>query len=317
MKYALVLSGGGRSGSEWETGLLKGLRDGGVNLTGADLIVGTSAGAVVGAQVASGYDLSKLYEGHIAPPRLSAAEPNVDLKQYQEAMGKVLADGGGRTLSGFTQEARAKIGALAFLYESSTPKSCASPSGLGPGALALTAPVASEESGLALYEAALPTKDWPERKLLITGVDAADGAFVVWNKDSGVPLVKAVASSCAVPMIRPAVTINGRRYLDGGLRSAVNADLAAGYELVVAVVVSGQTPEALGKPGSEIAGLREAGSRVELILPDKPSRDQIFPNLFDPSRWAPSAQAGLAQGLALAPTLKTTLAGYLGLLALG
>lgn len=310
MKYAFVLSGGGRSGSAWETGLLKGLLDGGVNLTTADLIVGTSAGAVVGAQIASGYDLSKLYERHIEPPQLSTAEPKVDLHQYQVAVGKVLADGGGRTLSGFTQEARAKIGALDFLYESSIPKSFSSPSGLGPGALALTAQVESEESRLAQFEAALPTKNWPERKLLITAVDAADGAFVVWNKDSGVPLVKAVAASCAVPMIRSAVTINGRRYLDGGLRSAVNADLAAGYDLVVAVVVSGQTPEALGKPGSEIAGLREAGSYVELILPDKPSRDQIFPNLFDPARRAPCAQAGLAQGLALAPALKTALAGY-------
>lgn len=257
--------------------MLKGLQDGGVNLTTADLIVGTSAGAVVGAQIASGYDLTKLFEGHIAPPRLSTAEPKADLHQYQEAMGKVLADGGGRTLSGFTQEARAKIGVLA-----------------------LTAKVESEESQLAQFETALPTKNWPERKLFITAVDAADGAFVVWNKDSGVPLVKAVASSCAVPMMRSAVTINGRRYLDGGLRSAVNADLAAGYNLVVAVVVSGQTPEALGKPGSEIAGLLAGGSRVELILPDKPSRDQIFPNLFDPARWAPSALAGLAQGLAMA-----------------
>src|ERR1700691_3336464 len=95
MKYALVLSGGGRSGSAWQTGLLKGLREGGVTLTAADLIVGTSAGAVVGAQIASGYDLSKLYEGHIAPPQLSTAEPKVDLHQYQAAMGKVLADAGG------------------------------------------------------------------------------------------------------------------------------------------------------------------------------------------------------------------------------
>lgn len=291
IKCALVLSGGGRSGSAWQTGLLKGLQDGGVNLTTADLIVGTSAGAVVGAQVASGYDLTRLYEGHIQSPAISTAEPKTDLKQYQEAMGKVLADGGGRTLSGFTQEARAKIGALAVVAQTG-----------------------SEEKQLRLYEAALPTKNWPERKLVITAVDAADGAFVVWTKESGVPLVKAVASSCAVPMVRPAVTINGRRYLDGGLRSTMNVDLATGYELVIAVVVSGQTPEKLGQPGSEIASLREAGTRVELILPDKASRDQIFPNLFDPTRRAPCAQAGLAQGLALAPTLKTALGGYLGLL---
>jgi hypothetical protein len=101
MTYALVLSGGGRSGSAWQTGLLKGLRDGGVNLTSADLIVGTSAGAVVGAQIASGYDLDKLYEGHIQPPANSTAEPPygdkpaANFKSYQEAMGKVLADGGG------------------------------------------------------------------------------------------------------------------------------------------------------------------------------------------------------------------------------
>jgi predicted acylesterase/phospholipase RssA len=100
MKYALVLSGGGRSGSAWQTGLLKGLHDGGVNLTTADLIVGTSAGAVVGAQIASGYDLTQLYEGHIKPPQISTAEPKIDLQQYQEAMGKYWRMAGGEPLAG-------------------------------------------------------------------------------------------------------------------------------------------------------------------------------------------------------------------------
>ena len=63
----------------------------------------------------------------------------------------------------------------------------------------------------------------------ITLWSTADGSLVQWQRSSGVPLPLAVASSCAVPWVYPPVTINGRRYMDGGARSATNADLAAGH----------------------------------------------------------------------------------------
>src|SRR5215469_4898613 len=61
MTYALVLGAGGVTGIAWETGLLKGLRDAGLDLTGADLVVGTSAGSVVAAQITTGVPLDELY----------------------------------------------------------------------------------------------------------------------------------------------------------------------------------------------------------------------------------------------------------------
>lgn len=66
MTLALVLGGGGVTGVAWETGLLLGLVDAGIDLTGAELVVGTSAGAIVGAQVATGVSLPTLYEKQVA-----------------------------------------------------------------------------------------------------------------------------------------------------------------------------------------------------------------------------------------------------------
>jgi NTE family protein len=121
-----------------------------------------------------------------------------------------------------------------------------------------------------------------------------------------------VASSCALPMVRPPTTINGRRYVDGGLRSGVSADLAAGCDLVVVLVVTALAPEELSGPGSEIAGLRAGGSHVELILPDPSSRQALFPNLLDAGRRASCAHAGFAQGLAQAASLRDALAPFTG-----
>src|SRR3954464_14941252 len=67
-RRALVLGGGGITGVAWEIGVLAGLADAGVDLTGADLVVGTSAGSVVGAQVTTGGNLGDLFERQLEPP---------------------------------------------------------------------------------------------------------------------------------------------------------------------------------------------------------------------------------------------------------
>ena len=292
MTFALVLSGGGTSGVAWETGLLKGLRDSGVDLTGADLVVGTSAGAIVGAQLATGCNLQELYERQARlPDQPGEPVPTRDLGAFRQAMATV-AQTGGRTQTGLTQAARAQIGAMA-----------------------LAAELGSEESRLATIESYLPVRTWPRRRLLITAVDVADGEFVVWDKDSGVPLLQAVASSCAAPMVVPPITINGRRFMDGGMRSGTSADLATGYDLVVVIAVSTLTPNEMSKPGGEIAGLLAGGSHVELLLPDGPSQQAIFPNVLDPARTVYCAQAGFAQGVAMAASLRHALDPYRDLFA--
>ena len=84
---------------------------------------------------------------------------------------------------------------------------------------------------------------------------ADNGEFVAFEKSSGVSLVDAVAASCAVPGVWPPVTINGRRYIDGGMRSAVNADLAAGYERVVVLAPINTAFRRSQNPAAQLAQL--------------------------------------------------------------
>jgi NTE family protein len=175
------------------------------------------------------------------------------------------------------------------------------------GALSLSAQTMSEEESLGTFgrRSAAGLEAWPERAFICTAIDTADGAFVAWDKESGVPLALAVASSCAVPGIFPPITINGRRYMDGGMGSSTNAELARGCEKVLVVSVTA----GMARPGreeiaarlrarfeSELQELRDGGSAVESILPDEESREAFGPNLLDGTRRRLAAEAGLRQG---------------------
>jgi NTE family protein len=116
-----------------------------------------------------------------------------------------------------------------------------------------------------------------------------------------VPLVRAVAASCAVPCVYPPIAVNGRRYIDGGIRSGTNADLAAGADTVVVIAPMADSGS-LGAPAAELAGLRER-STVSLIKPDKAALAAIGTNVLDATRREPALEAGIAQGESLAPTL--------------
>ena len=73
-RRALVLGGGGVAGIAWETGLIAGLAGLGIDLAAADVVIGTSAGSVVGTDIACGQELEALYQAQLAPP---APEPAV------------------------------------------------------------------------------------------------------------------------------------------------------------------------------------------------------------------------------------------------
>jgi NTE family protein len=263
METALVLGGGGVTGIAWEWGMLAGLAEAGVDLCTADLVIGTSAGSVVGAQVAADIPAKDRYEA-----QLTAAGGELTAKLggllWAQIAWAVLR-------SRIPQRARARIGRMA-----------------------LAAKTVPEAERKAVIEARLPVHTWPERKLLITAVDAMTGEFVTFDRDSDVSLVDAVAASCAVPGVWPPVTITGRRYIDGGVRSAANADLATGYGRVVvlAPITAGFGP--LPSVGRQIAKLSQEAHAV-MISPDKAARQAIGHNMLDPARRAAAARAGHAQ----------------------
>ena len=287
---ALVLHGGGSAGNAWEIGVVAGLFDAGLDVTEADLIVGTSAGATAAAQITS------------APPAellaaiLSAAP--------QERTGPA-GPGGGRVPMGPAanhMEITSRIIAAAEDAADMRRRM---------GAAALGMDAASDGHGQtrwrAVVAARLPSQRWPERAVLITAVDARTGEPAVFDRHSGVDLADAVAASCANGFGVPPYGIGGSRYIDGGYRSTVNADLAAGYERVLVLAPLGERSRVPSDWGIHLAAqvdeLRAHGSTVEVIVPDAGSRGAIGVNLMDPSTRPPAARAGYGQGRIIAEPL--------------
>jgi len=273
MGKALVLGGGGVAGIAWETGVLLGLARAGLDLTDADLLVGTSAGSVVATQVATGVPLEELYARQVAAGPGGELRSTLDIEGMASTFIELMAD------RPDPEELRRRIGAWAMSVD--------------------TVPESERREVIATR---LPVHEWPDRDLRITAVDAHDGRFVVFDRTSGVALIDAVAASCAVPGVWPPVTIDGRRHIDGGIRSTVNADLAAGLERVV--VVCPVTQGLGGDVTGEVASLRDAGAAVAVVAADDASVAAFGPDLLDPASRVPSAEAGLAQAASVTDAVR-------------
>jgi NTE family protein len=261
-RSALVLGGGGITGIAWELGLLHGLALAGVDLTDADLVVGTSAGSVVGAQVRSGTPLVELYEGQLAPP---TGEVAATLSRWT-----MLRLAPALLRPGSAREKRARIGRKALRAKP------------GEGA-----------KRVAVIRRRVPWEEWPERDLRVTAVDADTGEFVVLDRDGGIDLVHAVAASCAVPMVWPPVATGGRRLVDGGVRSTANVDVADGCDPVVVIA---PLPRSLTRATSIAAQLARTGTtRSAVLAPDARALAAIGKNVLDPARRADAARSGLRQ----------------------
>ena len=290
---ALVLGGGGAAGNAWEIGVIAGLSDAGLDVTEADLIVGTSSGSTVAAQIS----------GATRPAELMA---NILAAAPQPRTGPVGAAGG-----------RVPIGPSANYMEITSAIIDAAENAadmrrrMGAAALATDAAshVSAQKQWRATVAARLPSSLWPARRILVAAVDADTGEPVVFDRDSGVDLVDAVAASTSSGFGVPPFGIGARRYINGGYRRNENADLAAGYARVLVLSpFSGRSrhPLAWGMHlATQVDELRAGGSKVETIFPDGTARDllRMGANQMDPSTRPPAARAGYDQGKALAAQL--------------
>lgn len=273
---AFVLGGGGTLGIAWETGLLAGLESMGVKLSGADLYLGTSAGSIVGSTIARGVAANTMAEMQIAAASQQAraqasapAGPPPDLSKVM-AFFLRMPETGEPSI-----ELRREIGEVS--RTSATP---------------------SEEQMLAQFAAIGVSGDWP-KNFACTAVDAESGEFKVWRESDRVDFAHAVASSCSVPGIYPPIAIKDRLWMDGGMRSGVNADVAAGHDkvLIVAVIPAAIAEQRMvGRVKAEAEAITKAGGKYELIYPDPATMEAFGPNLMDPSRRVQLIEQGMRQG---------------------
>lgn len=279
-RRALVLAGGGLAGIAWETGILAGIADESPAtaeaLLASDVLVGTSAGSTVAAQLVSGLGLEALFERQIAATS-SEIHPGAGIEGITEMFLKAMTTPGSKT------EKLQRIGAVA-----------------------LSADTVTEEVRRRVIEQRLPSHDWPDRDLRIPAIDAVTGELVAFDRSSGVSLVDAVAASCAVPGVWPPVTIGPRRFMDGGVGSTVNLALADDCDVLVALIPQGlSSPSPFGTAARDEAKAHGAFA----VFADDESLAAFGDNPLDPACRAPSAHAGRRQGR----TVAAQIADHLGL----
>jgi NTE family protein len=282
-KRALVLAGGGLAGIAWETGILRGIADESPEtataLLASDVLVGTSAGSTVAAQLSSGLGLDALFDRQTTASS-TELNPNVGIDEITDLFVAAM-------LAPNTTQAE-KLQKI--------------------GAVALSTPTVSEAVRREVIAHRLPSHDWPQRVLRISAIDTATGELVTFDNDSDVGLVDAVAASCAVPAVWPPVTIGGRRYMDGGVGSNVNMALANDCDAAVVLVPSGRnTPSPFSAgAGEEVDAF---GGATFAVFADDASIAAFGPNPLDPACRKPSALAGREQGRRAAAAIADFLRG--------
>jgi NTE family protein len=277
--HALILGGGGPVGEAWESGVLAGFMEKGVELAAMDRVIGTSAGAIVGARVAGRMSRSELtiaalarFEGP-SPQPIRPPPPPPDLtflvrKLEQLNEGKLSEQSVGVDVGEWALKVR---------------------------------PIVSEAEFVASFKRRFPQASWPSAAYECVSVDAVDGSLRIWNESSKVPPAVAVASSCALPGFFAPVTIDGRRYMDGGVRSATNADLARGCKTAIVLAPTVGPSDALAKVSvkrldQELEVLRASGCKVARVVPDAASMSAFGGTLGNSGRAGLALEAGRNQG---------------------
>jgi len=280
----LVLGGGGSAGNAWLIGVIAGLFDAGVDVTEADLIIGTSAGSTAAAQITGASPTQLLADILSAAPQQRTGPVGLPCGRVPLGPSADHMDRTSRIIAAAENPAdmRRRMGAAALEMDAASDGS-------------------GQTQWRARVAARLPSQHWPVRPVLITAVDAHTGEPVVFDRHDGVDLVDAVAASTSNG---PSYRIGENRYIDGGYRRNENADLAAGYgRVLVLSPLGGRTRHPLDwgmQLAVQVDELRAGGNRVETILPDSDSLNAFGTNLMDLSTRPPAARAGYHQGGVLA-----------------
>ncbi len=272
-----MLAGGGLAGIAWETGILRGIADESPAtakaLLDVDVLVGTSAGSTVAAQLGSGLGLDALFDRQTTASS-TELNPNVGVEEITEL----------------------------FVTAMMQPDTTTAARLQKVGAVALATATVTEAERRDVIAQRLPSHDWPDRVLRISAIDTATGELVTFDRDSGVGLVDAVAASCAVPGVWPPVTIGDRRYMDGGVGSSVNMALANDCDVAVVLVPAGRSaPSPFG--GGAAEEVEAFGRSTFGVFADDESLAAFGRNPLDPACRKPSALAGRAQGRRVAGDL--------------
>jgi NTE family protein len=277
----LVFGGGGAVGVGWQVGLIGGLRDAGVELADADEILGTSAGALVGALLASGHDP--------ADALTALASLGTSIAPHAMTVGNTAF------LDAMRQANRATDPQEAIREVCRT---------------ALTAHTIPEDEYLGLF-ALLEGIAWPAAFRCVA-IDTTSGELTVWDQHSGVPLRDAVASSCAIPGLFPPVTLEGHRYMDGGIISHLNSTSVRPSNAVVVLSCHPLGDAGSGAPasatslGAENAELQRLGATTR-VTAIEPRFDQLAvtpEQMMDPAVAGQAIQVGRAQAETEAPSIR-------------
>jgi len=304
---ALVLGGGGVTGIAWETGVLQGLAETGFDIAQWDMVVGTSAGAVVGAKLLGEPCFEAWFESQVHDDY--AAEDDI-VRALAGRVGSRLIFAARRPRLGWAPRLWLTATTVETFVRHSArrPRSRSrSAGGVIPreivppdpalahlGALSLVARTASEERFLGVIANALaPLHDWPAG-LVVTAIDAVDGSTVAFDASSGIDVVRGVAASAAVPLLFPPVVIGGHPYIDGGMASQTHADVAAAMdEVLVIAPIGGASIDA------ELEQVQTQGGRTAVIRPSDEATLALGRDLalLDPARRPAAARTGREDGL--------------------
>ncbi|SDJ41649.1 NTE family protein [Frankineae bacterium MT45] len=272
MSRALVLGGGGSAAVGWELGVLQGLAEAGFAAQQADTLIGTSAGAIVAARLASSVSIALLYKEICTA--VAAEALAIDYDAVAQAWMEAVVGAESAVV------ARRRIGAFAQAAE--------------------TMPEAQRRGEI---RAMLPAAEWPQRPVTLCAVSAESGEFATLTASSGVDFVDAVAASCAVPGVWPPVTIGGELFMDGAVRSPTNTSVAQGHEHVL--VLAPMVPPGRGGIDAELSRLHPAATAA--IVADAESVASFGNNPLDPGVAPAAAEQGYRQGLAEADRLRVAL----------
>lgn len=250
MTFALVLGGGGTVGVSWEVGVLAALADAGVRPSDAQLIVGSSAGSLVGTHIRQGRSIESLATQQRQPvDDGSGRRADADLSGVMEVFA-VMSGAKERTPAVFQEVGR----------------------------IAMAADTPPEAEWIGRFDKMIDSPDWPEDDLWLTAVDCNTGTRRAWTKADGVPLPAALASSCSIPGVFPPISLDGSRYTDGGLWSSSNLDIVLDAAIDAAIFVGplrAGAKDAVRQLEREIELLAAHGTHAEAILPGEAFMTEI------------------------------------------